>query len=81
MMFLNDVQKKARKEFCQNFIDSNYSKMIFTDECVFKGGKQRSRKWCSDQESYWEIWMCYPREALQPLAESLAFKNIRLILF
>ena len=30
---------------------------------------------------YWEIWMCYPREALQPLAESLAFKNIRLILF
>ena len=51
-MLLNDVQKKARKEFCQNYIDSDYSKMIFTDECVFKGGKQRSRKWCSDQESY-----------------------------
>ena len=50
-MLLNDVQKKARKEFCQNYIDSDYSKMIFTDECVFKGGKQRSRKWCSDQES------------------------------
>ena len=26
--------------------------MIFTDECVFKGGKQRSRKWCSGQEKY-----------------------------
>ena len=26
--------------------------MIFTDKCVFKGGKQRNRKWCSDQERY-----------------------------
>ena len=51
-MLLNDVKKKAWKEFCQNYIDSGYSKMIFTDECVFKGGNQRSRKWCSDQESY-----------------------------
>ena len=51
-MLLNDVQKKVRKEFCQNYIDSDYFKMIFTDECVFKGGKQRSRKWCSDQENY-----------------------------
>ena len=39
-MLLSDVQKKARKEFWQNYIDSDYSKMIFTDECVFKGGKQ-----------------------------------------
>ena len=30
-MLLNDVQKKARKEFCQNYIDSDYSKIIFTD--------------------------------------------------
>ena len=51
-MFLNDVQKKARKEFFQNYIDSDYSKMIFTDECVFKGVKQRNRKLCSDQVSY-----------------------------
>ena len=35
-MLLNDVQKKARKEFCQNYIDSDYFKMIFTDECVLK---------------------------------------------
>ena len=50
-MLLNDVQKKARKELCQNYIDLDYSKMIFTDKCVLKGGKQRSKKWCSDQES------------------------------
>ena len=24
---------------------------------------------------YWEIWMCYPREALQPLAESFKTLN------
>ena len=42
-MLLNDIQKKARKEFCQNYIDSDYSKMIFTDKCVFKGEKQGSR--------------------------------------
>ena len=36
-MLLNDVQKKSRKEFCEIYIDSDYSKMIFTDECVFKG--------------------------------------------
>ena len=35
-MLLNDVQKKARKEFCQNYIDSDYFKMIFIDECVLK---------------------------------------------
>ena len=51
-MHLNDVQKEARKKFCQNYINFDYSKMVFTDECVFKGGKQISRKWCSDQESY-----------------------------
>ena len=44
--------KKSRKEFCRNYIDSDYSKMKFTDECVFKAEKQRSRKWCSDQENY-----------------------------
>ena len=44
-------RRKQERKFCQNYIDSDYSKMIFTDECVFKGGKQRSRKWCSDQES------------------------------
>ena len=38
MMLLNDVQKKARKEFFQNYINSDYSKMIFIDECAFKGG-------------------------------------------
>ena len=26
--------------------------MIFIDECVFKGGKQRSRKWWSNEENY-----------------------------
>ena len=51
-MLLNDVQKIARKELYQNYIDSDYSKMIFTDECIFKGGKQRSRKLYSDQVSY-----------------------------
>ena len=51
-MILNAAQKKTRKEFCQNYIDSDYSKMIFIDECVFKGGKQRSRKWWSDEENY-----------------------------
>ena len=30
-MHFNDVQMKARKEFCQNYIDSDYHKMIFTD--------------------------------------------------
>ena len=29
-----------------------YYKMIFNYKYVFKGWKQRSRKWCSDQESY-----------------------------
>ena len=42
-MLLNDVEKKARKESCQNYIDSDYFKMIFTDECVFKCRKHRSR--------------------------------------
>ena len=51
-MILNAAQKKTRKEFCQNYIDSDYSKMIFIDECVFKGGKQRSQKWWSDEENY-----------------------------
>ena len=51
-MILNAAQKKTRKEFCQNYIDSDYSKIIFIDECVFKGGKQRSRKWWSDEENY-----------------------------
>ena len=26
---------------------------LYIDECVFKGGKQRSRKWWSDEENYW----------------------------
>ena len=51
-MLLNTNQKKARIEFSQNYIDHDYTKMIFTDECVFKGGKQRWRKWCSDEEKY-----------------------------
>ena len=51
-MLLNTNQKKARIEFSQNYIDSDYTKMIFTDECVFKGGKQRWRKWCSNEEKY-----------------------------
>ena len=51
-MLLNTNQKKTRIEFSQNYIDSDYTKMIFTDECVFKGGKQRWRKWCSDEEKY-----------------------------
>ena len=51
-IILNTAQKKTRKEFCQNYIDSDYSKMIFIDECVFKGGKQSSRKWWSDEENY-----------------------------
>ena len=51
-MLLNTNQKKKRIEFSQNYIDSDYTKMIFTDECVFKGGKQRWRKWCSDEEKY-----------------------------
>ena len=51
-MLLNDVKKNARKKFRQNYINSDYSKIIFTDECVFYGGKQRSRKLCFDQESY-----------------------------
>ena len=50
-MLLNNIQKKARKEFCQNYIELDYSKIILTDECVFKCVKQRSRKWWSDQES------------------------------
>ena len=51
-MLLNTNQKKTRIEFSQNYIDSDYTKMIFTDECVFKGVKQRWRKWCSDEEKY-----------------------------
>ena len=51
-MLLNTNQKKERIEFSQNYIDSDYTKMIFTDECVFKGGKQRWRKWCSNEEKY-----------------------------
>ena len=51
-MLLNKNQKKARIEFSQNYIDSDYTKMIFTEECVFKGGKRRWRKWCSDEEKY-----------------------------
>ena len=51
-MLLNYVQKILRKDFCQNYINSDSSKMIFMDEYVFKVGKQRSRKWCSDHESY-----------------------------
>ena len=41
-MILNAAQKKTRKEFCQNYIDSDYSKMIFIDECVFIGGKKEA---------------------------------------
>ena len=51
-MLLNSAQKKVREDFCQKYLDSDYTKMIFTDECVFKGGKQRCRKWCSSQEKY-----------------------------
>ena len=51
-MLLNTNQKKTRIEFSQNYIDSDHTKMIFTDECVLKGGKQRWRKWCSDEEKY-----------------------------
>ena len=51
-MILNADQKKMRKEFCQNYIDSDYSKIIFIDECVFNGGKQRSQNWWSDEENY-----------------------------
>ena len=51
-MLLDTNQKKARIEFSQNYIDSDYTKMIFTDECVFKDDKQRWRKWCSDEEKY-----------------------------
>ena len=40
----NDVQKKVRKEFWWNYIDSDYSKIIFTDEYAFKGWKQWSIK-------------------------------------
>ena len=35
-MILNADQKKTRKEFCQNYIDSDYSQKIFIDECVLK---------------------------------------------
>ena len=35
--------EKDIKKFSQNFIYPNYNKMIFTDECVFKGEKQRCR--------------------------------------
>ena len=35
-MFLDTNQKKARKEFSQNYIDSDYTKMVFTDGCVLK---------------------------------------------
>ena len=28
--------EETRKEFCKNYIDSDYSKMIFNDECVLK---------------------------------------------
>ena len=51
-MLLNTNQKKARIEFSQNYIDSDYTKMICIDECVFKCGKQRLRKWCSDEVKY-----------------------------
>ena len=51
-MILNAAQKKTMKEFWQNYIDSDYSKVIFIDKCAFKGGKQRSRKWWSDKVNY-----------------------------
>ena len=37
-MLLNDIQKNAREEFCQNYFHSDYSKMIFKDEIISKGG-------------------------------------------
>ena len=45
-------RRKQEKNFAKIILILDYSKMIFTDESVFKGGKQRSRKWCSDQEGY-----------------------------
>ena len=38
-MLLNLEQKKVSEDFCQKYLDSDYTKIIFTDKCVFKGGK------------------------------------------
>ena len=35
-----------------HYIDSDYTKMIQTDECIFKGDKQICRKWCPVEEKY-----------------------------
>ena len=32
-MIVDEAQRKTMKEFSQNYIDSDYSKMIFTDVC------------------------------------------------
>ena len=32
-------RRKQEKSFAKTSIDSDYSKMIFTDECDFRGGK------------------------------------------
>ena len=43
---------RRQKKVQPNYIDSDYTKMVFTDECDFKGGKQACRRLCTDEEKY-----------------------------
>ena len=51
-MILTSNQIKARKLFREKYLEEVWSKYIFTDEVVFKGGKIRSRKWTPESEKY-----------------------------
>ena len=42
-MILTSNQMKARKLFWEKYLEEDWSKYLFTDEVVFKGGKMRSR--------------------------------------
>ena len=43
---------KMRKSFWEKYLEADFSKYIFTDEVVFKGGKIRSRKCTPANEKY-----------------------------
>ena len=51
-MILKSNQMKERKLFWEKYLEEDWSKYIFTDEVVFKGGKMRSWKWTPESEKY-----------------------------
>ena len=51
-MILTSNQMKAKKLFCEKYLEEDWSKYKFNDEVVFKGRKMRSRKWTPESEKY-----------------------------